>query len=134
MWLLDTLVFVGILNCMVQYLEGKPESAERAFSALADPARMAILDRLGEGGASISELAEPAGMTLTGMKKHIRILEDANLVRTEKLGRTRWCELSSEGFDEAAFWLDEFRRRRHKQLNRLEEVIERKKREKRNEK
>lgn len=109
---------------MVQY-----QQAERAFSALADPVRMAILDRLGEGGASISDLAEPAGMSLTGMKKHIRILEEAGLVRTKKRGRTRWCELADEGFDEAAFWLDEFRRRRHRQLDRLEEVIERKKRE-----
>lgn len=114
---------------MVQY-----QKTEETFAALGDPVRMATLERLGEGGASISELAEPAGMSLTGMKKHIRILEEANLVRTEKRGRTRWCEISSEGFDEAAFWLDEFRRRRHKQLNRLEEVIERKKREKRNEK
>lgn len=110
---------------MVQY-----QTADETFAALGDPARMAILDRLGEGGASISELAEPAGMTLTGMKKHIRILEEAKLVTTEKRGRVRWCELSIEGFDEAAFWLDEFRRRRHEQLNRLERVIERKKLEK----
>lgn len=114
---------------MVQYVESEHGAAARAFSALSDPVRMAIVDRLGDGGASISDLAEPAGMSLTGMKKHIRILEEAGLVTTEKRGRTRWCELSTEGFDEAAFWLDEFRRRRHRQLNRLEEVIERKKRE-----
>ena len=99
------------------------------FSPLADPARMAIVDRLGEGPASVSELAEPAGMTLTGMKKHVRILEEAKLVRTEKQGRTRVCELSEEGFDEAAFWLDEFRRRQHRKLNRLEQAIEKRKRE-----
>ncbi len=104
-------------------------SAERAFGALADPVRMAILERLSEGGASISDLAEPAGMSLTGMKKHVRILEEAGLVSTEKRGRTRWCELASVGFDEAAFWLEEFRRRRHRQLDRLEEVIEKRKRE-----
>jgi len=102
---------------------------ERAFAALADPARMAILDRLGDGAASISELAEPAGMSLTGMKKHIAILEEAKLVTTEKRGRTRWCELSAEGFDEAAFWLDEFRRRQHQKLNRLERAIEKRKQE-----
>ncbi|MCB0829990.1 MAG: helix-turn-helix transcriptional regulator [Solirubrobacterales bacterium] len=90
---------------------------------------MGVLDRLGEGGASVSDLAGPAGMSLTGMKKHIGILEEAGLVRTEKRGRTRWCELATEGFDEAAFWLEEFRRRRHEQLNRLEEVVERRKRE-----
>ena len=94
---------------------------------------MAIVDRLGDGSASISELAEPAGMSLTGMKKHIRILEEAKLVVTEKRGRIRVCELRSEGFDEAAFWLDEFRRKRHQQLNRLEELIEQRKKEKDNE-
>ncbi|MBN8870163.1 MAG: helix-turn-helix transcriptional regulator [Solirubrobacterales bacterium] len=120
---------------MVQYLDRQSsESAGRAFAALADPVRMAVLDRLGTGGASISELAEPAGMSLTGMKKHIRILEEAKLVTTEKRGRTRWCELAAEGFDEAAFWLDEFHRRRHRQLNRLEEAIEKRKREKEQEK
>jgi len=123
------------VNLMVQYLDRQSsESAGRAFAALADPVRMAVLDRLGTGGASISELAEPAGMSLTGMKKHIRILEEAKLVTTEKRGRTRWCELAAEGFDEAAFWLDEFHRRRHRQLNRLEEAIEKRKREKEQEK
>ena len=117
---------------MVQYSDATAGSAVRAFSALADPARMAIIDRLGEGPASVSELAEPAGMSLTGMKKHLRILEEAGLVNTEKQGRTRVCELSSEGFDEAAFWLDEFRRRRHKQMNRLEDLIEKRKKEKSN--
>jgi DNA-binding transcriptional ArsR family regulator len=91
---------------------------------------MAIIDRLGDGAASVSDLAEPAGMSLTGMKKHIRILEEAKLVTTEKRGRVRYCELSAEGFDEAAFWLDEFRRRRHRQLNRLEDLIEKRKQEK----
>ena len=114
---------------MVQYLDGDSGLAVRAFSALADPARLAIVDRLGDGPASVSELAEPAGMTLTGMKKHVRILEEAKLVRTEKQGRTRVCELSEEGFDEAAFWLDEFRRRQHQKLNRLEQAIEKRKRE-----
>jgi len=113
---------------MVQYSK-KTRAAGRAFGALGDPVRMAVIERLGSGGASISELAAPAGMTLTGMKKHVAILEEARLVTTEKRGRTRWCELSEEGFDEAAFWLDEFRRRRHSQLDRLEEVIEKKKRE-----
>jgi|GEM_PF-532628 DNA-binding transcriptional ArsR family regulator len=113
---------------MVQYSD-KSAAAGRTFGALADPVRMEVIERLRSGGASISELAGPAGMSLTGMKKHVAILEEARLVTTEKRGRTRWCELSDEGFDEAAFWLDEFRRRRHRQLDRLEEVIERKKRE-----
>ena len=131
-WVDFMVSLAAIMNRMVQY-EGVDPNVTRAFSALADPARMAIIDRLGEGPASVSDLAEPAGMSLTGMKKHLRILEDAKLVKTEKRGRTRFCELSAEGFDEAAFWLDEFRRRRHKQLNRLEELIEKRKKERENE-
>ena len=74
---------------MVQY----PMSVDRAFTALADPTRRAVLERLGAGSATISELAEPFGMSLTGMKKHIRLLEEANLVATEKVGRARRCAL-----------------------------------------
>ena len=70
---------------MVQY----PTPVDRAFAALADPTRRAVLERLGGGSATISELAEPFGMSLTGMKKHIRLLEEANLVATEKVGRAR---------------------------------------------
>ncbi len=106
------------------------QALDRAFAALADETRRNILTRLGDGPATITELAEPAGISLTGMKKHLGILEEAGLVSTEKRGRTRVCELSNEGFDEAAFWLDEFRRRRHKQMNRLEDLIEKRKKEK----
>lgn len=118
-----------MVNRMVQYLDVRSESAGRAFGALGDPVRLTIVERLGEGPASISELAEAAGMSLTGMKKHVSVLEEAGLVVTEKRGRTRWCDLATGGFDEAAFWLEEFRRRRHQQLNRLEEVIEKRKQE-----
>ena len=68
---------------MVQY----QTTVDRAFAALADPTRRAVLERLGAGSATISELAEPFGMSLTGMKKHIRLLEEAELVTTEKVGR-----------------------------------------------
>src|SRR6059036_1555167 len=70
---------------MVQY----STTVDRAFTALADPTRRAVLERLGLGSATISELAEPFGMSLTGMKKHIRVLEEAELVTTEKIGRVR---------------------------------------------
>ncbi|MDX6453070.1 MAG: hypothetical protein QOH16_3119, partial [Gaiellaceae bacterium] len=74
---------------MVQYTA----TLDRAFAALADPTRRTVLERLGSGSATISELAEPFGMTLTGMKKHILLLEEANLVTTEKIGRARRCTL-----------------------------------------
>ena len=110
---------------MVQY----SSELDRTFSALSDPTRRAILDRLGEGSATISELAEPTGMSLTGLKKHVRVLEDARLVNTEKRGRTRHCHLDTTGFDEAGFWLEEFRRNWADRFERLDQIIERKKRE-----
>jgi DNA-binding transcriptional ArsR family regulator len=66
---------------------------DRGFAALADPTRRAVLGQLGAGSATISELAERFGMSLTGMKKHVRLLEEAQLVTTEKVGRVRRCTL-----------------------------------------
>src|SRR5262245_66393293 len=86
---------------MVQY----SPTVDRAFSALADPTRRAVLERLGSGRATISELAEPFGMTLTGMKKHIQLLEEAELVTTEKVGRVRWCTLAPYAFEGISTWL-----------------------------
>ena len=98
---------------MVQH----PESVERAFTALADPTRRAVLERLGSGSASISELAEPFGISLTGMKKHIRLLEEAELVTTEKVGRVRRCALAPYAFEGISAWLQ--------RLDRFAEVVER---------
>ncbi len=86
---------------MVQY----QSSADRAFSALADPTRRAVLERLSGGSATISELAEPFGMTLTGMRKHIRLLEEADLVATVKVGRARSCTLVPYAFEGISTWL-----------------------------
>jgi DNA-binding transcriptional ArsR family regulator len=86
---------------MVQY----QQPADRAFAALADPTRRAVLERLGAGAATISELAEPFGMTLTGMRKHIQLLEDAELVTTEKIGRVRRCTLVPYAFEGISTWL-----------------------------
>ncbi len=86
---------------MVQY----PPNVDRAFAALSDPTRRAVLERLGGGSATITELAVPFGMSLTGMKKHIRLLEEANLVTTEKVGRARRCELVPYAFEGISTWL-----------------------------
>ncbi|MGA7396459.1 MAG: metalloregulator ArsR/SmtB family transcription factor [Solirubrobacterales bacterium] len=102
---------------------------DRTFSALSDPTRRKILDRLVAGSATVSELAEPTGMSLTGLKKHVAVLEEARLVKTEKRGRTRHCYLEEKGFDEAGFWLEEFRRSWADRFGRLDEIIERKKQE-----
>jgi DNA-binding transcriptional ArsR family regulator len=103
----------AILNSMVQY----PPTVDRAFAALADPTRRAVLERLGAGSATISELAEPFGMSLTGMKKHIRLLEDASLVATEKVGRSRRCTLVPYAFEGMSTWLQ--------RLDRFAHVVER---------
>ena len=80
------------------------------FASLADATRRAVLIRLGDGPATIGELAEPAGMTLTGMKKHVRVLEDAGLVVTEKVGRTRQCRLAPAPLDDAMAWIGFYQR------------------------
>jgi DNA-binding transcriptional ArsR family regulator len=98
---------------MVQY----QATVDRAFAALADPTRRAVLERLGSGSASISELAEPFGMSLTGMKKHVRLLEEAELVTTEKIGRVRRCTLKPYAFEGISIWLQ--------RLDRFAQVVER---------
>jgi DNA-binding transcriptional ArsR family regulator len=103
----------AILNLMVQY----PTTVDRAFAALADPTRRAVLERLGAGNATISELAEPFGMSLTGMKKHIRLLEEAQLVTTEKVGRVRRCMLAPYAFEGISTWLQ--------RLDRFAQVVKR---------
>jgi DNA-binding transcriptional ArsR family regulator len=98
---------------MVQY----QSPVDRAFSALADPTRRAILERLVGGSATVTELAEPFGMSLTGMKKHIRLLEEAELVTTEKVGRVRRCTLVPYAFEGISTWLG--------RLDRFAQVVER---------
>lgn len=96
------------------------------FAAIADPTRRAILERLGGGEATIGELAQPAGMTLTGLKKHVRILEEAGLVSTEKRGRARHCRLGPRRLEDVAAWLEEHRRDWGQRLDRVEEPTGRK--------
>ena len=95
-----------------------------AFAALADPTRRAVLDRLAHGSATITELAAPFHMSLTGMKKHVRALEDADLVTTEKLGRTRHCRLDLRGPREAELWMETYRVMLESRLDRFGEMIE----------
>src|ERR687898_461651 len=103
----------AIVNLMVQY----SATVARASAALGDPTRRAVLERLGSGSASISDLAEPFGMSLTGMKKHIRLLEEAQLVTTEKVGRVRRCMLAPYAFEGISTWLQ--------RLDRFAQIVER---------
>lgn len=106
---------------MVQY---QPE-LDQALAALADPTRRQILERLGRGSASISELAEPFAMSLTGLKKHVRILEEAGLVVTEKVGRTRVCTLGPRRLDDLEVWIETYRQMLDARLDRLGELLDR---------
>ncbi|MGC5009623.1 ArsR/SmtB family transcription factor [Streptosporangium sp. DT93] len=100
---------------MVQHL-----ALDRAFSALADATRRQILTRLAEGPASIGELAEPFGMSLTGMKKHVLVLENAGLVVTEKVGRSRQCRLGAERLEDAMAWISFYQRLWERRLDGLD--------------
>jgi|SRR4051812_33876590 DNA-binding transcriptional ArsR family regulator len=93
---------------------------DQAFAALSDGTRRAILTRLGEGPATISELAEPTGITLTGIKKHVQVLEDARLVVTEKVGRSRQCRLGTERLDDAMSWISVYQRLWERRLDFLD--------------
>jgi DNA-binding transcriptional ArsR family regulator len=105
---------------MVQYLQ-----LDRTLAALADPTRRGILERLGRGSATITELAEPFGISLTGTKKHVRVLEDAELVTTEKVGRSRRCSLGAHRLDDVHAWTETYRRTLDERLDRFGELLER---------
>jgi DNA-binding transcriptional ArsR family regulator len=98
---------------------------DTSFAALADPTRRGILERLGRGDASISDLASSFGMTLTGMKKHVQILEAAGLVETEKVGRVRHCRLGPRRLESEKSWIAKYEEMLEGRFNRLEEFLER---------
>ena len=122
-----------IVNRVVQYRDTSAERSEaldRAFAALADPTRRAILGRLGEQGpATITELADAFAMTLTGLKKHVQVLEDAGLVASEKVGRVRTCRLGNERLDDVNLWIAMYRSMVEQRLDHLEAFLERTKEE-----
>jgi DNA-binding transcriptional ArsR family regulator len=84
-----------------------------------------VLERLGRGSATISELAEPFGMSLTGMKKHVSVLEEAQLVATLKVGRTRVCPLGPRRLDDVRDWVEIYRQMVNEQLDRFGDVLDR---------
>jgi DNA-binding transcriptional ArsR family regulator len=98
---------------------------DRTFAALADPTRRSVLERLGRGSASISELAEPFGISLTGMKKHVRVLEEAELVTTRKVGRTRECSVGPRRLEDVQAWMQSYRQQLDERLDRFGELLER---------
>jgi DNA-binding transcriptional ArsR family regulator len=98
---------------------------DTAFAALSDPTRRGILERLGREDASISDLADDFGMTLTGVKKHVRILESVGLVATKKVGRVRRCTLGPRRLDQEAAWMARHHQMLEARLDRLGAFLER---------
>ena len=103
------------------------DQLDTAFAALSDPTRRGILERLGRKDASISELAATFGMTLTGIKKHVRVLEQTGLVTTEKVGRVRLCKLGPRRLDDETTWIAMYRRMLEDRLDRLGDFLEQQK-------
>ena len=110
-----------ILNDMVQYMRARLDAG---FAALSDATRRGVLEQLGREDASITDLAEKFHMTLTGMKKHVGVLEQAGLVTTEKVGRVRTCKLGRRRLEEEAAWIERHRRLWEARFDELDTVVE----------
>jgi DNA-binding transcriptional ArsR family regulator len=106
---------------MVQYAIGRLDSS---FAALSDATRRGVLEQLGRGDASITELAHAFHMTLTGMRKHVGVLEQAELVSTEKVGRVRTCRLGPRRLDEETAWIETYRQVWDSRFDELDKVVE----------
>src|SRR5215204_57763 len=105
---------------MVQYTN---THLDASFAALSDVTRRGVLEQLGRADASITDLASKFRMTLTGMKKHVGILEQAGLVTTEKIGRVRTCRLGRCRLEEEAAWIERFHQLWAARLDGLEKVV-----------
>jgi DNA-binding transcriptional ArsR family regulator len=106
---------------MVQYEIARIDAS---FAALSDATRRGVLEQLGRTDASITELAESFHMTLTGMKKHVHVLERAGLVSTEKVGRVRTCKLGPRRLAEETAWIEAYRQLWASRFGALDEIIE----------
>jgi DNA-binding transcriptional ArsR family regulator len=119
-----SLQFAGagdIVNHMVQYTGAHLDAS---FAALSDSTRRGVLEQLGRADASITDLAEKFRMTLTGMKKHIGVLEQAGLVTTEKVGRVRNCKLGLRRLEDEAMWIERYRQLWEARFDELDKVVE----------
>ncbi len=106
---------------MVQYASARLDAS---FAAISDATRRGVLEQLGRGEASITELADRFHMTLTGIKKHVGVLEQAGLVTTRKVGRVRTCTLGLDRLAEEAAWIDEYRRLWASRFDALDQIVD----------
>jgi DNA-binding transcriptional ArsR family regulator len=105
---------------------------DASFAALSDATRRGVLEQLGRSDASITELADRFHMTLTGMKKHVGVLEQAGFVTTEKVGRVRTCRLGQRRLEEEAAWIESYRQLWANRFDALDQVVEAMKRTEKN--
>jgi len=106
---------------MVQYSQA---CFDASFAALSDATRRGVLEQLGRADASISDLAKKFHMTLTGMKKHVAVLEQAGLVTTEKVGRVRTCKLGLRRLEEESAWIERYRQLWDARFDQLDELVD----------
>ena len=106
---------------MVQYAKARLDGS---FAALSDATRRGVLEQLGRADASITELAEKFHMTLTGMKKHVGVLEQTGLVTTEKVGRVRTCKLGPRRLEDESAWLERYRQLWAARFDELDQVVD----------
>jgi DNA-binding transcriptional ArsR family regulator len=106
---------------MVQY---SADRLDASFAALSDATRRGVLERLGRGDASITDLALTFRMTLTGMRKHVGVLEQAKLVTTEKVGRVRTCRLGPRRLDDETDWIEQYRKSWDSRFDELDKVVD----------
>jgi DNA-binding transcriptional ArsR family regulator len=106
---------------MVQYYRTRFDAS---FAALSDATRRGVLEQLGRADASITDLADKFHMTLTGMKKHVGVLEQAGLVTTEKVGRVRTCKLGLGRLEEEAAWIERYRQLWNARFDALDKIVE----------
>jgi DNA-binding transcriptional ArsR family regulator len=106
---------------MVQYTRARLDAS---FAALSDATRRGVLEQLGRSDASITNLAEKFHMTLTGMKKHVGVLERAGLVTTEKVGRVRTCKLGTRRFEQETAWLEKYHHVWDSRFEELDKVVD----------
>jgi DNA-binding transcriptional ArsR family regulator len=116
----------GILNHMVQY---RGTDLDASFAVLSDSTRRGVLEQLGREEASITDLAGRFHMTLTGMKKHVGVLEQSGLIVTEKVGRVRTCRIGARRLEDVAAWIERYQQLWDERFSELDQVIEELKRE-----
>ena len=107
------------VNHMVQYA-----NLDASFAALSDSTRRGVLEQLGREEASITDLADRFHMTLTGIRKHVGVLEQAGLVATEKVGRVRTCRIGARRLEEVAAWIERYHQLWDERFGELDQIIE----------